>query len=66
MREGLDVKAGDPETIARVIVQGRQLLHLTDEQLEKATRGLVERVQALTQATPETENSTRVFDRTAS
>lgn len=65
-REGLDVKAGDPETVARVIVQGRQLLQLSDEQLERATRGLVERVQALTQSTPEAENSTRVFDRAPS
>ncbi|MFT3713930.1 MAG: HDOD domain-containing protein [Archangium sp.] len=65
-REGLDVKQGDPETVARVIVQGRQLLQLTDEQIERATRGIVERVQALTQSSPEAENSTRVFDRTAS
>lgn len=64
-REGLDVRAADPATLSRVIVQGRQLLQLTDEQLERATEGIVGRVQALTQAKGE-DSSTRVFDRTAS
>jgi putative nucleotidyltransferase with HDIG domain len=64
-REGLDVKATDPEVIARVIVQGKQLLQLSDEQIDRAANGIVGRVQAMTQA-PNEESSTRVFDRTAS
>jgi len=66
-REGLDVRAGDPATLARVIVQGRQLLQLTDAQLDQAAAGIVGRVQALTQTGGADEtSSTRVFDRTAS
>ncbi len=65
-REGLDVKAADPEVLARVINQGRQLLNLTDAQMEKVTRGIVSRVQAMTQKKEEGEPSTRVFDRTVS
>ncbi|MDP1825861.1 MAG: HDOD domain-containing protein [Archangium sp.] len=65
-REGLDVRAVDPAIVARVIVQGRQLLRLTDEQLEHAVSGIASRVQALTQANQNGEASTRVFNRTAS
>jgi putative nucleotidyltransferase with HDIG domain len=61
-REGLDVKAGNAEDLARVILQGRQVLRLTEEQLTVATRGLLERVQSLT-AERGAEGSTRVFDR---
>jgi putative nucleotidyltransferase with HDIG domain len=63
-REGLDVRAQDPAVTARVVVQGRQLLQLTDEQIERCTAGIVQRVQALTQNGGEGENSTRIFDRT--
>jgi serine/threonine-protein kinase len=61
-RDGLDVKAGNPQEVGRVITQGRQVLGLSDEQLATATRGLVNRVQALTAERAE-EGSTRVFDR---
>jgi putative nucleotidyltransferase with HDIG domain len=60
-REGLDVKAGDPQDLGRVVVQGMQLLRLSAEQVELATAGLVARVQAVT--TQRGEEGTRVFDR---
>jgi putative nucleotidyltransferase with HDIG domain len=63
-REGLDVKAANEDDLARIIVQGQQVLGLTDDQLEQATTGLVGRVQALTAERSE-ESSTRVFDRGA-
>ncbi|MDX2014080.1 MAG: HDOD domain-containing protein [Myxococcaceae bacterium] len=63
-REGLDVKAADVETVTRVILQGRQVLRLTEEQVEGAVSGLTGRVQALTQDKTEPEGgSTRVFER---
>jgi putative nucleotidyltransferase with HDIG domain len=63
-REGLDVKAANPEELSRIVVQGRQVLGVTDSQLEAATTGLVQRVQALT-AEKNDDHSTRVFDRAA-
>jgi putative nucleotidyltransferase with HDIG domain len=65
-REGLDVRAADPAMVARAIVQGKQLLRLTDAQVESAVSGIVARVQALTQSNQDGEASTRVFNRTAS
>jgi putative nucleotidyltransferase with HDIG domain len=63
-REGLDVKAADVETVTRVILQGRQVMRLTEEQVEGAVAGLTGRVQALTQDKAESEGgSTRVFER---
>ncbi len=62
-REGLDVKAAHGEELARVILQGRQLLGLSDEQLLEATQGLVRRVHGITSENEEADNSTRVFDR---
>jgi putative nucleotidyltransferase with HDIG domain len=65
-REGLDVKAGNPEDLSRIIVQGRQVLGVSEEQLVTATAGLVQRVQALTaEKSGQGESSTRVFDRAA-
>jgi HD-like signal output (HDOD) protein len=61
-REGLDVKAVNAGELGRVILQGRQVLGLDDEQLAAATRGLLAKVQALTADRGE-EGSTRVFDR---
>ncbi len=64
-REGLDVKAPDIETVTRVILQGRQVLRVSEEQVELAVKGLAHRVQSLTQEkTSEPEGgSTRVFER---
>jgi putative nucleotidyltransferase with HDIG domain len=62
-REGLDAKGtADPDQLGRVILQGRQVLGLTEEQLEGLTAGLVAKVQALTSEKAE-EGSTRIFDR---
>jgi HD-like signal output (HDOD) protein len=63
-REGLDVKAANPEDLSRIIVQGQQVLGFSEAQLKEATAGLVGRVQALT-AERQDEGSTRVFDRAA-
>ncbi|MFO0598390.1 MAG: HDOD domain-containing protein [Myxococcaceae bacterium] len=64
-REGLDVRAQDPALLARVIVQGRQLMQLSDEQLEQSAKGIVQRIASLTDANGDAEGgSTRVFDRT--
>ena len=64
-REGLDVKAPDLEVVTRVILQGRQVVRLTEEQVEDSVKGLTHRVHALTQARNETDagGSTRVFER---
>jgi putative nucleotidyltransferase with HDIG domain len=63
-REGLDVKAADVETVTRVILQGRQVLRLSEEQVEASVTGLTGRVQALTQDKAEPDSgSTRVFER---
>jgi putative nucleotidyltransferase with HDIG domain len=59
-REGLDVKAADPRDLARVVVQGMQVLRLSEEQVELAITGLVARVQSVTN---QKEEGTRVFDR---
>ena len=61
-KEGLDVKGTTPQELDRVIVQGRQVLGLSEEQLVRATAGLVAKVHALTSEKAE-EASTRVFDR---
>lgn len=62
-REGLDIRAADPASVERIIGQGRQLLRLTEEQVEKPAGGILARVQALTQKEEEGEQSTRVFNR---
>lgn len=63
-REGLDVKAADIETVTRVILQGRQVLRVSEEQVETSVKGLAHRVQSLTQEKTEPEGgSTRVFER---
>jgi hypothetical protein len=63
-RDGLDVKAPDVEAVTRVILQGRQVVRISEEQVETTVRGLVHRVQALTQEkAAESEGSTRVFER---
>ncbi len=64
-REGLDVKAGNADDLSRIIVQGRQVLGVSEEQLATATSGLVQRVQALTAEKSGGDSSTRVFDRAA-
>jgi putative nucleotidyltransferase with HDIG domain len=61
-REGLDMKGRTPSELERVIVQGRQVLGLSEEQIARATAGLVAKVQALTSEKAE-DASTRVFDR---
>lgn len=63
-REGLDIKSSDAEATTNVIVTGRRLLRLTEEQVEHTVVGITGRVHALTQqnANPET-SATRVFDR---
>ena len=63
-REGLDVKAANPDELARVIIQGQQVVGVSDDQITRATAGLVNRVQAITAERNE-ESSTRVFDRGA-
>ncbi len=62
-REGLDVKAPDVELVTRVILQGRQVLSLSEEQVEGSVKGLLTRVHALTQGGEGDGSSTRVFDR---
>jgi putative nucleotidyltransferase with HDIG domain len=64
-REGLDIKAPDLEVVTRVILQGRQVLRLTEEQMEDSVKGLTQRVHALTQERGEGDlgTSTRVFER---
>jgi putative nucleotidyltransferase with HDIG domain len=61
-REGLDVQAVSARELDRVVLQGTQVLRLSQEQVDLATTGLVARVQALTTERGE-EGSTRVFDR---
>ena len=61
-KEGLDVNATKPEDLARTILQGRQVLGLSEDQLSRVTQGLVAKVQALTTERTD-EGSTRIFDR---
>jgi putative nucleotidyltransferase with HDIG domain len=65
-REGLDVKAPPEAQIQRTVLQGRQVLGFSEDELNEACAGLAARVQAVTNANAEVEqSSTRVFDRTA-
>ncbi|MBE2253118.1 MAG: HDOD domain-containing protein [Myxococcus sp.] len=65
-REGLDVKAPDLEVVSRVILQGRQVLRLSEEQVEASVKGLTQRVQALTQERAAGEGSVGAMSRSAS